>query len=192
MVDIHLGFDMVHHHLRRVTETLAGGLGLWQQDNQEAYDHSTRPLDESKNEIRLLLLQKRGPFPELLKVELISASVDSPPPYEAMSYYWGTVTTKKTIPLGGKPFSCFPSAYSLLPSRSSWFKDRLLWIDAICINQDDIVERCKEVQIMWQIYENATRVIVWPGDSASTNLTSSMLYDLYLTSIMHEGTPYGF
>ncbi len=41
---------------------------------------------------------------------------------------------------------------------------QLLWIDAICINQDDIDERSQQVQIMGSIYTNAAEVLLWIGD----------------------------
>jgi hypothetical protein len=37
------------------------------------------------------------------------------------------------------------------------------WIDALCINQDDLDEKTEQVQRMWQIYENAGLVIIWLG-----------------------------
>lgn len=41
---------------------------------------------------------------------------------------------------------------------------RTLWIDAICINQEDLDERSEQVVHMLQIYKNASRVIVWLGN----------------------------
>lgn len=40
---------------------------------------------------------------------------------------------------------------------------RLVWVDAICINQDDIQERDSQVSIMGQIYKGCSRVFVWLG-----------------------------
>jgi len=39
--------------------------------------------------------------------------------------------------------------------------DRTLWVDAICINQDDTEERARQVRSMAQIYAKANRVVVW-------------------------------
>jgi hypothetical protein len=44
-------------------------------------------------------------------------------------------------------------------------KPRVLWVDAICINQDDLIERSAEVMEMASIYSNAGRVVVWLGSS---------------------------
>jgi hypothetical protein len=40
---------------------------------------------------------------------------------------------------------------------------RYLWIDALCINQDDDYERSAQVAIMGRIYQTARRVISWIG-----------------------------
>jgi Heterokaryon incompatibility protein (HET) len=42
---------------------------------------------------------------------------------------------------------------------------RLLWVDAICINQGDIIERSRQVRIMRDIYANAKTVVVWLGEA---------------------------
>jgi hypothetical protein len=48
-------------------------------------------------------------------------------------------------------------------------KPRILWIDALCINQDDVSERSAEVLEMGSIYSNARQVIVWLGPSSSNS-----------------------
>jgi hypothetical protein len=45
--------------------------------------------------------------------------------------------------------------------------ERILWIDAICINQEDNAEKGQQVQSMAKIYAKASRVIVWLGEAAS-------------------------
>jgi Heterokaryon incompatibility protein (HET) len=41
-----------------------------------------------------------------------------------------------------------------------------LWVDAICINQNDVHERNSQVSLMRPIYKNAATVRVWPGEEA--------------------------
>lgn len=41
----------------------------------------------------------------------------------------------------------------------------LLWIDSICINQEDVEERNSQVKIMGDIYKNASTVVIWLGAS---------------------------
>jgi hypothetical protein len=43
---------------------------------------------------------------------------------------------------------------------------RLLWIDAVCINQTDNVEKTKQIRLMRKIYESAVRVLVRLGEGS--------------------------
>jgi hypothetical protein len=45
-------------------------------------------------------------------------------------------------------------------------KPKILWIDAICINQEDLDERSSQVQLMRYIYQNSTRTVVWLGEDS--------------------------
>jgi hypothetical protein len=42
-------------------------------------------------------------------------------------------------------------------------KERLLWIDQLCINQEDKMEKTQQIMLMRQIYSSAGRVLVWLG-----------------------------
>jgi hypothetical protein len=44
--------------------------------------------------------------------------------------------------------------------------DRKLWIDALCINQEDIAERNVQVQRMGNIYQTAKGVLIWLGEAS--------------------------
>lgn len=46
-------------------------------------------------------------------------------------------------------------------------QQRMIWIDALCINQQDIVERNQHVQRMGEIYAKADRVLIWLGEYIS-------------------------
>ena len=59
---------------------------------------------------------------------------------------------------------------------------RLLWVDEICINQDDKAERAREVQIFHRIYREAERVLIWLG-SGSEDSDEAM--DLFPRMINH-------
>jgi hypothetical protein len=51
-----------------------------------------------------------------------------------------------------------------LADKSMSSAARTVWIDAICINQDDILERNVQVQMMGMVYEKATCVLIWLGE----------------------------
>jgi hypothetical protein len=123
--------------------------------------YSYHPL-ESSCHIRLLNLLPSTT--QTLHCELLHVSLDNLPHYEALSYTWGSPTKTSFIqcdtfqvPLTA---NCASALRRLLdPSRS-----RLVWIDQICINQDDIPERNHQVTLMTSIYSLASRVVVWLGE----------------------------
>lgn len=106
----------------------------------------------------------------------------SEPAYEALSYTWGPVEETEIIHIKSKPQSGTPSnnsAASILSVgrnlgealRYLRYTDvtRTLWIDAICINQGDEVERGHQVNRMADIYSYARRVVIWLGPASTTS-----------------------
>ena len=47
---------------------------------------------------------------------------------------------------------------------------RVLWVDALCINQNDFEERKEHVQLMGEIYARATQVVIWLGEGVAANV----------------------
>lgn len=92
--------------------------------------------------------------------------------YEALSYVWGNLTVTTPISLNDQPFQATTNLENGLRALRFRNRKRLIWIDAICINQTSIPERNQEVRRMAKIYSNAKHVIVWlgretePGDIA--------------------------
>jgi hypothetical protein len=84
------------------------------------------------------------------------------PQYAAMSYVNGDLHPQRTVSLNGCYFDVGPNLHNALlymrNGLSGWF-----WIDAICINQPNIVERNEQVSEMTQTYANATFVASWVG-----------------------------
>ena len=111
---------------------------------------------------RLLLLSS-GREPEPLRGVLQVINIEIPPPFEALSYTWGSDFVGTPLYLEG---GCLPIRQNLnaaLRSLRQSNQARRLWIDALCINQEDIQERTRQVQYMRLIYKRATCVIVWLG-----------------------------
>lgn len=84
--------------------------------------------------------------------------------FEALSYVWGSKNSGCPIYLDGHEFTVKANLYAALSHLRDQFVDRVVWVDAICINQDDKNERGKQVQSMAKIYAKASRVVVWLGE----------------------------
>ncbi|KAM5344284.1 hypothetical protein ACJ41O_012821 [Fusarium nematophilum] len=120
-------------------------------------------LDPSKTEIRLLLLQPSIYAKADVQCSLHKFSLDDDPAFEALSYCWGDPTPVKSIILGGQATKVTLSAWSALRALRYRVRPRVIWIDAICINQTNPTEIASQVQLMGAIYRKATSVRVWLG-----------------------------
>jgi len=86
-------------------------------------------------------------------------------PFEALSYTWGSLSQDHYVCLGDKKLSVTANLHSALLRLRDPVLERVMWIDAVCINQQDTTERSDQVRIMAVIYSRASRVVVWLGES---------------------------
>lgn len=127
-------------------------------------NYSYASLDETKKEVRLLLLHGRSKHDDwplrTIRCSLIRVPVDEAPPFEALSYVWGDITNVSMILLDKKPYPTASNLYTAL-MRLQKDEDRCPWVDALCINQADYKERSSQVAMMRSIYERALSVVVY-------------------------------
>lgn len=117
-------------------------------------------------QIRLLKIHPASSSddPEL-SVDLVHTSVDSAPPFNALSYAWGDPLPRNEIRCSGRVTEIGPSLYAALRRVSHiGEEDNWLWADALCINQDDNAEREAQVRIMGDIYAAADSTFIWLGE----------------------------
>lgn len=93
----------------------------------------------------------------------------SPISYEALSYTWGDPSPKFSVQCNGKALSVASNLYSALQHLRRTDTRRYLWIDAICINQNDLDEKSTQILHMLDIYKEAARVVIWLGDESITS-----------------------
>jgi len=82
--------------------------------------------------------------------------------YVVLSYRWGSLGATHEILLNGQPFYVRQNLWDFLNVIREQ-PGMLLWIDALCINQQNIDERNRQVQIMGQIFQSAAMVVSWLG-----------------------------
>jgi hypothetical protein len=118
------------------------------------------------DEIRLLRIPHkltRSSETSLADYTLFHVSLDDSPVFTALSYTWGDPTLTEEISVNGHPLQITQSLATALSSIRSEDTDIILWADAICVNQKDLVERTAQVQLMHQVYRTAQRVLIWLG-----------------------------
>lgn len=144
-----------------------------QSPRPEIYE--TMPYDSS---IRLLRLHK-GTAPDQVEVTLEFAQLDhTVPEYEAISYVWGRrdpVAYIKHRP-SQNTITVTQSLQAALEHIRCRDRDRLVWVDALCINQGDGKEKGTQVRKMNAIYARASCVLVWLGfDTGCSNQAFGVL-----------------
>jgi hypothetical protein len=130
------------------------------------------PLNAERKEFRLMTLLPSSDSSD------ISITIDhtafSPPEqvphYEALSYVWGNVDSRKAITIVDnknwrsrehpKCLMVTANLHDALQGLRHEQIPRFMWIDAICINQLDIEERSSQVSRMGEIYSHADQVII--------------------------------
>lgn len=125
----------------------------------------TYPRLTEDEKTRLMILEPGEPDDELgCHLKHIRSLQDHE--YEALSYVWGETSRKHVIQCSGMKIQITANLEAALRQLRYAHRPRVLWIDAICINQDDKAERSRQVRIMQEIYANAKQVVVWLGRGA--------------------------
>jgi hypothetical protein len=140
------------------------------------------------DEIRLLVLKRATwIWPSAIKASIIHIPLDSTLEYEAVSYCWGSRERPDEIIVDGARFNVTRSALELLLARRSIWKDRVVWIDAICINQEDESEKTAQVRRMRDVYQLASRVLAFPSSDFRMRLIEPLLIELAAGTVKKRG-----
>lgn len=115
--------------------------------------------------VRLLRLEP-GTSYQSLEGHLIDYKIGGGKGYNAISYVWDSPSLTSTISIEGKRLAITASVSAALKHFRRKKGRKLVWIDQICINQKDIVERSQQVQLMHTIYKDASNVLVWLGEDS--------------------------
>jgi ankyrin repeat protein len=123
---------------------------------QLVYQHST--IDKAKRAFRLLIL--RGGTGHDIDCKIVESTIDSNTlPYEAVSYTWGPGFTADTVNINGKKLPITFNLSLILRDLRFADADRVIWVDAICIDQQDATEKGHQVGQMQDIFALAERVL---------------------------------
>ena len=163
--------------------------------------YTYQPLDSAEGEIRLFRLLP-GSFSDDIEIDIFHArsrfkeeghkrskSRKLVPLYEALSYVWGSdaepsfVAVRRSSTHSPVRLSVTQNLAEALRYLRRENEERILWVDAICINQKDSTERGVQVGRMGNVYKNATQVDVWLGPESedsevAVDLVHSITVDL--------------
>jgi len=117
----------------------------------------------AKNEIRQLKLLP-GKAADPIECALRVVSLDESPRFHALSYVWGDPKDTRGIFVDGQQYDVTGNLEAALCALRRRRGRKILWADAVCINQHDTDEKDTQVPQMWKIYSQASRVLVWLGE----------------------------
>lgn len=122
------------------------------------------PLDRTKSQIRLVHIQPRSSGDEISCLLHIVSLDDGDCVYEALSYEWGDPGgVRKYVKLDGHTVAVRENLWNALWHLREEVMERVIWIDALAINQDDDLEKGHQVQQMGNVYKRCSRVVAWTG-----------------------------
>ena len=167
------------HTTRRSPEPTFRAQSSDTDTNNAVHNNKSRPLPSQHSsetfnpscQIRVLVLDNGEiSFPISASFQIFSISPFDPPlteasGWEAVSYAWGNQRPIHNIYVNGNPIAVTENVINLLKDLRDTNHKRFLWIDAICINQGDEVEKSKQVPLMKIIYENARGTVIWLGSN---------------------------
>jgi hypothetical protein len=125
------------------------------------------PIDSENGGIRSLELAP-GKFDDDIEIRLVPATLndDTGLRYEAHSHVWGTDMATRRAVVNGIATAVTSNLDCALRHLRFTMVPRIVWVDAIAIDQKNTQERNHQVHIMGKIYSTAIGVILWLGPVA--------------------------
>ncbi|KAH8671524.1 heterokaryon incompatibility protein-domain-containing protein [Xylariales sp. PMI_506] len=103
-----------------------------------------------------------------LQCVIKAINVAEDPYYEAISYTWGgQLRTEKLMVNGGYEVSITRTIYDALHRFRQRLEVRRVWVDGICIDQDNDQDKGHQIPLMGLIFQRASRVLVWLGNESA-------------------------
>lgn len=123
------------------------------------------PLDRSENEIRLLRIGSNEENSDTIQCELQSYNSLDRLFFTALSYSWQPMLPLREVIVNGRILAVGDNLWQFLQTHKSE-DGAYFWIDQICIDQSNNEEKNHQVRMMAEIYNEASKTIVWLGVEA--------------------------
>jgi len=105
----------------------------------------------------------------VIECNLASTALGENPSYEALSYCWDVPQPRIAIICNQRKLHIRSNLHSALRCLRLTDRPRTIWADAVCINQENLEERARQVGLMKDIFAKADEVIVWLGEEADNS-----------------------
>lgn len=132
--------------------------------------YSSLPLAPSRRCIRILHIRE-SPAEDpnaALEADLRVIDLDDHPNFTALSYVWGHDGTQ-AIRCGNVWIQITSNGYAALLALRKQLGSFEIWVDAVCINQNDTEEKQYQIPLMGAIYAKAATAYIWLGDETPSS-----------------------
>ena len=103
---------------------------------------------------------------QTIRCTLRTCRLDDKPIYDALSYHWGDPSRTSHVICNGARLDITANLDEALRQLRTDGDPKVLWVDAICVNQKDLDERTHQVALMRDVYQQARRTVVWLGEAS--------------------------
>lgn len=161
--------------------------------------YQTLPLDRESRHIRILDLyrDKRSTIGSSLTGHLRRVSLKTCPAFNALSYVWGTPdlsdgSIQHTIMCNDCAVPITRNCHLALSALQRVHGNISIWVDSICINQNDRQEKEVQIPLMEEIYTWARTVYIWmgPGSDATDRAIARLKFSQSRGAPTFPGTPW--
>lgn len=116
---------------------------------------------------RCIRILKVSRVDDKLVYNISAISLDDSPPFFTLSYTWDGQQRDQDLICNGSILKVSRNVHTVLPYLFQHIGPLCIWIDGVCINQDDQLEKNVQVPMMHEIYAKTSKTIVWLGESNS-------------------------
>jgi hypothetical protein len=127
--------------------------------------YTSLPLPNDETSIRLLTINPSLDRHAPVICSLHLAKIDSASKYETLSYCWGDAAATESVSVNGVDILITKNLATALLMLRLPNESRIIWMDAICIDQNNVAEKNFQVPLMRLIYVNCWKTTIWLGES---------------------------
>ncbi|KAI0200169.1 heterokaryon incompatibility protein-domain-containing protein [Astrocystis sublimbata] len=155
-----------------------------------AAGYSYQPLQDAGSQLRLLWLGRGSHADDQVDVSVRVVNIAEAPKYFAISYTWGDPESERQVRVDGEPMTVRQNCFYALWQAQQRRPCSYVWIDSICINQQDLAEKSCQVQMMGRIYALSTGVLSSLGPHGNdSEYLFAKLHDMMAWKARSEQSP---
>lgn len=141
---------------------------------------SYKPLPQPRSHCRLLCILPGRISDQIVCTTSVINLAEAVGNYEALSYCWGSRDRTRPITCDNASFSVTPNLESALKRLRKPDVARSLWIDQLCIDQDNVQEKEQQLGLVPDIFRKSSKLLIWLGDDGDESRKAYKMIDRLL------------